>query len=86
MLLHLNVTTEVSMDKLSNFIHTRWFKYDRDKLWLVYTQIVPVIFEPPCINNLLARIRGLELKAMRTVDTVQMAIQMQVKSADTSSV
>jgi hypothetical protein len=26
----------------------RWFKYDRDKLWLVYTQIVPVIFEPPC--------------------------------------
>jgi hypothetical protein len=28
---------------------TRWFKYDREKLWLVYTQIVPVIFEPPCI-------------------------------------
>jgi hypothetical protein len=27
---------------------TRWFKYDRDKLWLVYTQIVPVIFELPC--------------------------------------
>jgi hypothetical protein len=27
---------------------TRWFKYDWDKLWLVYTQIVPVIFEPPC--------------------------------------
>ena len=30
---------------------TRWFKYDRDKLWLVYTQIVPVIFEPPCTCN-----------------------------------
>jgi hypothetical protein len=30
---------------------TRWFKYDRDKLWLVYTQIVPVIFEPPCISK-----------------------------------
>jgi hypothetical protein len=29
--------------------YTRWFKYDRDKPWLVYTQIVPVIFEPPCI-------------------------------------
>jgi hypothetical protein len=29
-------------------LHTRWFKYDQDKLWLVYTQIVPVIFEPPC--------------------------------------
>ena len=27
---------------------TRWFKYDRDKLWLGYTQIVPVLFEPPC--------------------------------------
>ena len=30
-------------------IYTRWFKYDREKLWLVYTQSVPVIFEPPCI-------------------------------------
>jgi hypothetical protein len=29
-------------------VNTRWFKYDRDKLWLVYTQIVPVIFESPC--------------------------------------
>jgi hypothetical protein len=26
----------------------RWFKYDRDKLLLLYTQIIPVIFEPPC--------------------------------------
>ena len=33
---------------------TRWFKYDRDKLWLVYTQIVPVIFEPPCMYWTLA--------------------------------
>jgi hypothetical protein len=32
-----------------SLIVPRWFKYDRDKLWLVYTQIVPVIFEPPCI-------------------------------------
>jgi hypothetical protein len=30
-------------------VSTRWFKYDRDKLWLIYTKIVPVIFEPPCI-------------------------------------
>jgi hypothetical protein len=30
---------------------TRWLKCDRDKLWLVYTQIVPVIFEPPCMFN-----------------------------------
>ena len=28
---------------------TRWFKHDRDKLWLVYTLIVPVMSEPPCI-------------------------------------
>jgi hypothetical protein len=26
-------------------------QYDRDKLWLVYTQSVPVIFEPPCTYN-----------------------------------
>jgi hypothetical protein len=32
----------------ANYSYWRWFKYDRDKLWLVYTQIVPVIFEPPC--------------------------------------
>jgi hypothetical protein len=32
--------------------NTRWSKYDREKLWLVYTQIVPVIFEPPCIWKL----------------------------------
>jgi hypothetical protein len=31
--------------------YTRWFKYDRDKLWLVYTQSVPVTFEPPCSNH-----------------------------------
>ena len=44
---------------LWRFHPTRWFKYDRDKLWLVYTQIVPVIFEPPCIigrEDLLGRI------------------------------
>jgi hypothetical protein len=34
---------------------TRWFKHDRDKLWLVYTQSVPVIFEPPC--NMLSYIK-----------------------------
>jgi hypothetical protein len=31
--------------------YTMWFRYDRDKLWLVYTQIVPVIFEPPLYLN-----------------------------------
>ena len=43
------------MDQLNNgeqtgvliATYTRWFKYDRDKLWLVYTKIVPVVFEPP---------------------------------------
>jgi hypothetical protein len=35
---------------------TRWFKYYRDKLWLVYTQIVPVIFEPPCKLSLVCYI------------------------------
>jgi hypothetical protein len=35
----------------SRVTNTRWFKHDADKLWLVYTQSVPVIFEPPCIRN-----------------------------------
>jgi hypothetical protein len=33
---------------VDGMFNTRWFKYDRDRLWLVYTQSVPVIFEPPC--------------------------------------
>jgi hypothetical protein len=44
-----NMTTaKVREWQYCRFLNTRWFKYDRDKLWLVYTQIVPVIFEPPC--------------------------------------
>jgi hypothetical protein len=39
----------VYLTRPSQATYTRWFKYDRDKLWLVYTQIVPVLFEPPCI-------------------------------------
>ena len=35
-------------ERASLLHHTRWFRYDRDKLWLVYTQSVPVTFEPPC--------------------------------------
>ena len=31
------------------FVHTRWFKYDRDDLCVNKSQFVPVIFEPPCI-------------------------------------
>jgi len=30
---------------------TRWFKYDRDCNRLVYTQTVPVIFEPHCTST-----------------------------------
>jgi hypothetical protein len=29
--------------------YTRWFKYDRDYLFVNKSQFVPVIFEPPCI-------------------------------------
>jgi hypothetical protein len=28
--------------------YTRWFKYDRDYLYVNKSQFVPVIFEPPC--------------------------------------
>ena len=48
---------------------TRWFKYDRDKLWLVYTQSVPVIFEPPCTFNLALHLRyTLLIKQVRLCD------------------
>jgi hypothetical protein len=39
-------------ETIDYWVYTRWFKCDRDKLWLVYTQIIPVIFEPPCINSI----------------------------------
>jgi hypothetical protein len=42
-------TTQLHWGTTKVYSATRWFKYDRAKLWLVYTQIVPVIFEPPCI-------------------------------------
>jgi hypothetical protein len=29
---------------------SRWFKYDRDDLYVNKSQFVPVIFEPPCIK------------------------------------
>ena len=34
-------------------IITRWFKYDWDYLCVNKSQFVPVIFEPPCILNLM---------------------------------
>ena len=33
-------------------IHTRWFKYDRDKCGLFTQKSVPVIFESPCTFRL----------------------------------
>jgi hypothetical protein len=45
--------------------YTRWFKYDRDKLWLVYTQTVPVIFEPPCILRSVRRRSRTEYSDLR---------------------
>jgi hypothetical protein len=49
-------TTRVSLSRFEEYRHpyrcTRRFKYDRDKLWLVYIQSVPVIFEPPCTLSL----------------------------------
>jgi hypothetical protein len=47
---------------------TRWFKYDRDKLWLVYTQIVPVIFEPPCILYIILAAYCVRNQCWRTSD------------------
>ena len=47
----LSLTSTLRNIMKNKVLNTRWFKYDRDKLWLVYTQIVPVIFEPPCTNQ-----------------------------------
>jgi hypothetical protein len=46
-ILHVLISCKMTWD-------TRWFKYDRDKLLLFYTQIVPVIFEPPCISTIVS--------------------------------
>jgi hypothetical protein len=32
-------------------VNTRWFKYDRDDVCVSKSQLVPVIFEPPCIKT-----------------------------------
>jgi hypothetical protein len=45
------MTSNIMLIMRSKCCTTRWFKYDQDKLWLVYTQIVPVISEPPCIKT-----------------------------------
>jgi hypothetical protein len=52
-----SVTWKEDVELFIKSSSTRWFKYDLDKLWLVYTQIVPVIFEPPCILKILIKIR-----------------------------
>jgi hypothetical protein len=55
------IVTPDSEDNSQREVFTRWFKYDRDKLSLVYTQIVPVIFEPPCsLQNIVKRF-GMEM-------------------------
>ena len=44
----VHIWTTLWFFRYVSLLYTRWFKYDRDKLWLVYTQLVLVIFEPPC--------------------------------------
>ena len=55
---------------------TRWFKYDRDKLWLVYTQIVPVIFEPPCSFSGRNLLRGVRPRYMSHVKCMYVCVWM----------
>jgi hypothetical protein len=38
--------------KINFMTYTRWFKYDRDDLCVNKSQVVLVIFEPPCISDL----------------------------------
>jgi hypothetical protein len=41
---------------------TRWFRYDRDYLYVNKSQFVPVIFEPPCIWPLVCQYLVLLIK------------------------
>jgi hypothetical protein len=56
--------------------YTRWFRYDRDKLWLVYTQIVSVIFEPPCTHQLTKSIRRNNHRVMWAIRNTVIRIQI----------
>ena len=47
-----------------NFPRTRWFKYDRDDLCVSKSQFVPVIFEPPCISDLLSEVSTFHTKTL----------------------
>ena len=47
--------------------YTRWFKYDRDDLRVNKSQFVPVIFEPPCINNEVYYIHRLKHDCLTTI-------------------
>jgi hypothetical protein len=44
---------QVSTVKLLHSGSTRWFKYDRDYLCVNKSQFVPVIFEPPCMSEII---------------------------------
>jgi hypothetical protein len=52
-----------------NCVYTRWFRYDRDKLWLVYTQIVLVTFEPPYIKIIL-KVESLKTELLKVYPPV----------------
>ena len=45
----------IPANTLSQLVCTRWFKYDRDYLYVNKSQFVPVIFEPPCIMQSMDR-------------------------------
>ena len=46
-----------SISRTSVLVSTRWFKYDRDWCRQIYTQIVPIIFESPCIIVMSSNLR-----------------------------
>ena len=48
-----------------NFLYTRWFKYDREICGLFTQKSVPVIFELPCIKELIQSLRVSERPVAR---------------------
>jgi hypothetical protein len=50
--------------------YTRWFKYDWDYLCVNKSQFVPVIFEPPCVWDLIWFAFGFERKSFLLMEYI----------------
>jgi hypothetical protein len=47
-------------------VNTRWFRYDRDDLYVNKLQFVPVVFEPPCSFRRIILLSSSQSGSLRT--------------------